>query len=119
MELAQIVEELQALADKKGITPAQLALAWVAAQGDDIIPIPGQSHCTDVLAPGYKKIGTKSIPRLDENWKSREVVFSPDELKEMRKVINSVNIQGQRFVFFVVQCGLIPHGVYIGIPLTE
>jgi len=77
----KIVYKLQALAEKKGITPAQLALAWVGAQGDDIIPIPG----------------TKSISRLDENWASREVLFSPNELREMREVIDSANIQGARY----------------------
>ncbi|KAF8521680.1 Aldo/keto reductase [Gautieria morchelliformis] len=76
-----IVEKLQGLAAKKGITPAQLALAWVAAQGDDIIPIPG----------------TKSISRLDENWKSRDICFTPGELKAIREVIDSANIQGTRY----------------------
>jgi aryl-alcohol dehydrogenase-like predicted oxidoreductase len=46
--VAQIVEKLQGIAEKKGITPAQLALAWVAAQGADIIPIPGQLYRTGV-----------------------------------------------------------------------
>jgi len=77
----KIVEKLEAIAKKKGITPAQLALAWVAAQGKDIIPIPG----------------TKSIPRLEENWKSREVTFTPEELKEIRAVIDSANITGTRY----------------------
>ena len=65
--MVQIVEKLQALAQKKNITPAQLAIAWVAAQGSDIIPIPG----------------TKTIPRLEENWASRDVVFTDEELKEI------------------------------------
>ncbi|KAF8578371.1 Aldo/keto reductase [Ramaria rubella] len=77
----EIVEKLQTIAEKKGITPAQLALAWVSAQGDDIIPIPG----------------TKSIGRLDENWKSRKVKLTPEELKEIRAVIDSTNIQGTRY----------------------
>ena len=37
-----LVEELKRLANTKGVTPAQLALAWLMAQGDDIFPIPGQ-----------------------------------------------------------------------------
>jgi len=77
----KVVEKLEAIAKKKGITPAQLALAWVAAQGEDIIPIPG----------------TKSIPRLEENWKSREVKFTQEELKEIRGVVDSANIRGDRY----------------------
>ncbi len=37
----ELVNKLKAIADKKGCTPGQLTLAWLLAQGDDIIPIPG------------------------------------------------------------------------------
>lgn len=37
----KLVDALKSIADKKGITPGQLALAWVLAQGDDFITIPG------------------------------------------------------------------------------
>lgn len=77
----QIVEKLNSIASKKKIAPAQLALAWVAAQGTDIIPIPG----------------TKSIARLEENWSSRDVVFTPEELKELREVIDGFEVSGQRY----------------------
>ncbi|MGN6156303.1 MAG: aldo/keto reductase, partial [Sphingomicrobium sp.] len=40
----QLVEEVEAMAKEKGCTTAQLALAWVLAQGDDIVPIPGTKH---------------------------------------------------------------------------
>jgi len=39
-----LVKHIEALAEEKGCTPAQLALAWVLAQGDDIVPIPGTKH---------------------------------------------------------------------------
>ena len=77
----QIVEKLEAIASKKKITPAQLALAWVAAQGTDIIPIPG----------------TKSISRLEENWASRDVIFTPEELKELREVTDGFSTSGDRY----------------------
>ena len=77
----QIVEKLEAIASRKKITPAQLALAWVAAQGTDIIPIPG----------------TKSVPRLEENWASRNVIFTPEELKELREVIDGFSTSGDRY----------------------
>lgn len=76
-----IVEKLQSLARSKGITPAQLCLAWVASQGADIIPIPG----------------TKSIPRLDENWASRNVRFTSEELAEIRKVVDNFTASGTRY----------------------
>ncbi|KIJ51828.1 hypothetical protein M422DRAFT_203068 [Sphaerobolus stellatus SS14] len=80
----KIIEKIQAFAEKKGVTPAQLCLAWVAAQGEDIIPIPG----------------TKSIQRLEDNWASREVKFTSEELKEIRDVIDGLNIAGERYPDF-------------------
>lgn len=43
-----LVRELEAMAAAKGCTPAQLALAWLLAQGEDVIPIPGTSHARNV-----------------------------------------------------------------------
>lgn len=40
----EIVNKLSKIAEKKGISPAELTLAWVMAQGDDFIPIPGYMH---------------------------------------------------------------------------
>lgn len=77
----KIVDKLSMIAAKKGITPAQLSLAWVAAQGDDIIPIPG----------------TKSIARLDENWASRDVKLTEEELKEIRIAVDGFKAGGMRY----------------------
>jgi len=77
----KIVEKLEAIAKKKSITPAQLALAWVAAQGPDFIPIPG----------------TKTIPRLEENWASRDVTFTEEELKEIRAAVDGFVASGERY----------------------
>jgi aryl-alcohol dehydrogenase-like predicted oxidoreductase len=62
-----LVARIEELAAAKGVTPAQLALAWVMAQGDDIVPIPG----------------TKKVPRLEENAAAADVVLSDDELREI------------------------------------
>jgi aryl-alcohol dehydrogenase-like predicted oxidoreductase len=59
-----VVEEVQALAKAKGCTPSQLALAWVLARGDDVIPIPG----------------TSSIARLEENIGAVHVKLTRAEL---------------------------------------
>lgn len=59
-----VVEHLERLAREKKITTAQLALAWVLAQGEDIVPIPG----------------TKQRNRLEENIKATEIVLSKADL---------------------------------------
>jgi aryl-alcohol dehydrogenase-like predicted oxidoreductase len=62
-----LVAKLGDLARSKGCTPSQLALAWVLAQGDDIVPIPG----------------TKRTKYLDENLGALNVTLTPKELKEI------------------------------------
>jgi aryl-alcohol dehydrogenase-like predicted oxidoreductase len=59
-----MVHHLEQMAAKMGVTTAQLALAWVMAQGDDIVPIPG----------------TKKRHRLIENIESLRVKLSPEQL---------------------------------------
>ena len=74
-----IVDEIKTLAKAKGCTVAQIALAWVAAQG--LITIPG----------------TTKVPRLEENWRSRDVVLTEEELKTMRKIVDDAKPVGERF----------------------
>jgi aryl-alcohol dehydrogenase-like predicted oxidoreductase len=62
-----LVAVVQRLAAAKGVTPAQLALAWVLAQWDGIVPIPG----------------TRKVSRLEENVAALDVTLSPDELAEI------------------------------------
>eukprot|EP01114_Cavostelium_apophysatum_P009817 TRINITY_DN230_c0_g1_i1.p1 TRINITY_DN230_c0_g1~~TRINITY_DN230_c0_g1_i1.p1 ORF type:complete len:346 (+),score=74.31 TRINITY_DN230_c0_g1_i1:56-1039(+) len=77
----QIVEQIEKVAKKKGCTAAQLCLAWVLAQGDDIIPIPG----------------TTSIKNLDSNIASLKVKLDKEDLAEIRKIIDSVPVVGTRY----------------------
>ncbi|CAB5202183.1 auxin-induced protein PCNT115 [Rhizophagus irregularis] len=77
----KIVEKINEFAAKKGIAPSQLCLAWVLAQGDNIITIPG----------------TKKIKYLEENIKAVNVHLSPEELSEIRSIINSIEIIGLRY----------------------
>ncbi|KAL4869608.1 hypothetical protein BDV12DRAFT_208406 [Aspergillus spectabilis] len=74
-----IVEEIKSLASKKGVSISQIALAWVAAQGFIAIP------------------GTTKADRLEENWASRDIEFSEEEWKEMRRIIDSAKIEGNRY----------------------
>ncbi|KAL8292589.1 hypothetical protein RQP46_001201 [Phenoliferia psychrophenolica] len=78
-----IVKSLQAFAQKKGCTPAQLALAWLMAQGPaTVIPIPG----------------TKSIGYLEENFAAADVVLSPADLKELRAIVDGHQSKGDRYM---------------------
>lgn len=73
------MEEIKRLAARKGCTVAQIALAWVASQG--LIAIPGTTK------PG----------RLEENWASRDIVLTDEEMAELRAVIDKSKPQGNRF----------------------
>ena len=62
-----LVEKLEAIAAEKKCTPAQLVLAWVLAQGTDVIPIPG----------------TKRKERIDENLAALKIKLSPEDIKRI------------------------------------
>ena len=76
-----IVDRLKDLATGKGCTPAQLALAWVLAQGDDIVPIPG----------------TKRRRYLDDNLGALRVKLSPEELQAISDVFPPDSAVGARY----------------------
>ena len=64
-----LVEHITALARQKGVTPGQLALAWVLSRGDDIIPIPGtkrRSYLEENIAAGDIALGADELARIDE-----------------------------------------------------
>lgn len=65
------IDELSALAESKGITTPQLALAWLLAQGDDIAPIPG----------------TRSRKRLEENVGAADVTLTADDLSRIQEIV--------------------------------
>ena len=62
-----VADRIAALAAAKGVTPAQLALAWVLAQGDDLVAIPG----------------TKRRAYLEQNLAATEITLTPDELRHL------------------------------------
>ena len=74
----KLVSQFKTLANSKGCTASQLAIAWILKQGDDMIPIPG----------------TKKIKYLEENWGSLNVNLTDDEEAEVRKFIESVEVSG-------------------------
>lgn len=78
----KIVNQFKALADKKGCTAAQLAIAWLLKQGTDVIPIPG----------------TKRIKYLEENWASLKVQLTDADEAEVRKLVEGTKIAGDRYI---------------------
>lgn len=74
-----IVDEMKKLASRKGCTLAQIAIAWVAAQG--MIPIPG----------------TTKPERLVENWGSRDVELTEEEKQDMRRIVDAAKPLGNRY----------------------
>ena len=77
----QLVHEVEAMAKEKGCTTAQLALAWVLAQGDDIVPIPG----------------TKHVRYLDENIDALEVKLTDEDLRRLDEILPPGAAAGQRY----------------------
>jgi aryl-alcohol dehydrogenase-like predicted oxidoreductase len=82
-----LVEQVQALAADKGVTAGQLALAWVLAQGDYLIPIPG----------------TKQRKYLEENVAALEVKLSADELQALEAIFPADATAGLRYPEAVMQ----------------
>ena len=76
-----LVEKVREFALQKGCTPGQLALAWVLAQGDDLVPIPG----------------TKRRGYLEENVKALDVTFTGTELVELDAVFPAGAAAGTRY----------------------
>ncbi len=66
----RIVDEVQAVAAEAGATPAQIALAWLLGQGEDIAPIPG----------------TRRVARVEENTAADDIVLSEDQLDRLNNL---------------------------------
>jgi len=77
----ELVREIGEIADEKGCTPAQLALAWVLARGQDIVPIPG----------------TKRRTYLQQNIGALSVALSESDLERIDKIIPPGAASGDRY----------------------
>ncbi len=77
----ELLRAVEAVAVKKNATPAQTALAWVLAQGKDIVPI----------------FGAKSVPRLEEDLGALDLRFAAEELAEIGRLIPKGRASGQRY----------------------
>ena len=76
-----IADTIAEIAREKGVTPAQLALAWVLAQGENILPIPG----------------TSSAQRLEENVRSTDVALTADDLDRLGRAAPKGAVGGERY----------------------
>jgi aryl-alcohol dehydrogenase-like predicted oxidoreductase len=77
----ELAEHVQELAEEKGCTPAQLALAWVLSRGDDVVPIPG----------------TKRRTYLEQNAAASEISLTDDELHRLDEVFPPGAAAGDRY----------------------
>ena len=77
----ELVETLAAIAMRKNCTVGQLTLAWILAQGDDFILIPG----------------TTKVKNLEENVGAVKVKLSKDEVQEIRSACEKANVAGERY----------------------
>jgi aryl-alcohol dehydrogenase-like predicted oxidoreductase len=77
----RLLDKIQEIATERKCTPAQLALAWLLAQGDDIVPIPG----------------TKRRERLEENLSALDIVLTEDELTRIADVAPPGAAAGTRY----------------------
>lgn len=77
----ELVYKIEAMAKEKGCTAGQLALAWLLAQGDDIVPIPG----------------TKRRSYLEQNVNAVDLFITPDELLELERIAPKDIASGSRY----------------------
>ncbi|SJZ78848.1 Predicted oxidoreductase [Enhydrobacter aerosaccus] len=77
----QLTGVVEAMAKAKGCTPGQVALAWLLAQGPDIVPIPG----------------TKHVQRIDENLGALDVALSPDDVARLSEAVPPGAAAGGRY----------------------
>ncbi|MCI1777790.1 aldo/keto reductase [Paenibacillus lautus] len=80
----EVVSLIEKMASQKGCTPAQLSLAWLLAQGEQIVPIPG----------------TKRLDRVQENLGALQVTLSADDLAEIERISPKNVAAGSRFGAF-------------------
>ena len=76
-----VIQPLKDIAAEKGVTPSQLAIAWLLHQGDDIVPIPG----------------TKRRSHLEENMAAADIALTPDEVAKIGASVKPDEVSGTRY----------------------
>ena len=75
------------VASRKGVTPAQLAMAWILSRGDDVVALTGISKSS----------------RIDDNLAALDITFAPEELVELERIFSPEAIVGARYPEFVLK----------------
>ena len=88
----ELVARVSELAAEKGVTPGQLALAWLHAQGDDVVPIPG----------------TKRRRYLEENVAALDIMLTADDLRRIEEVAPKGAASGARYANMAFVRGITP-----------
>lgn len=77
----QLVEKLNAFGRTRGMTSAQIALAWLSARNEQIVPIPG----------------TTKLSHLEENLRSADFRLSRTEVEELNQIVDDIQMMGERY----------------------
>jgi aryl-alcohol dehydrogenase-like predicted oxidoreductase len=77
----ELVKQVEEIAAEQGVTAGQLAIAWVLAQGHDVVPIPG----------------TKRVRYLEENVGAVDIVLSPNDLQRLEDAFPKGSVAGDRY----------------------
>jgi pyridoxine 4-dehydrogenase len=78
---SQFLHIIERIAERKGVTPAQVAIKWVLTVGDHVIPIPGAT----------------TVERVKENTGAANVDLTDDELQELNRFTEETEVRGQRY----------------------
>jgi aryl-alcohol dehydrogenase-like predicted oxidoreductase len=81
VKIMDLVRKFEAVAKNHGATPAQASIAWLMAQGEDIIPIPG----------------TRTIKYLEQNTAAASLKLTEDEVQELRAAADATELPGDRY----------------------
>ena len=76
-----MVDLLEEIGDRKGATPAQIALGWLLAQKPWIVPIPG----------------TTRLNRLEENIAAASIALNSDDLRDIEEATSRITVEGDRY----------------------
>lgn len=80
-KVLKVIETIESIAVRKGISPAQVAIAWVLSRGENVFAIPG----------------TRSTKYLDENFASGRVELSSEEKDLITRTVNATKLDGGRY----------------------
>lgn len=81
LKIMELVHKFEDVAKNHGATPAQASLAWLMAQGEDIIPIPG----------------TRTVSYLEQNTEAANLKLAEKEVKELREAVDATELPGDRY----------------------